>query len=408
MGRRPAVNVLTVNAGSGSLKLSMFDAETSADPAAPAWQAKLVTTDPEAGEGMAGLSLDYGGRKHRLDPLSADTPDRFEALWRAAQEALPEDFRDEPKVVIHRVVHGGDRFDAAVRIDDSVLQEIERWSRFAPLHQAANRAGIDAARRGFPEIPHFAVFDTAFHRTLPAAAFTYAGPRSWRSRGIRRFGFHGISFRAASTRAAEMLGRAGDPSLPLILCHLGGGCSLCATVGGRSIDTTMGLTPLDGIAMSTRSGAIDPAILIHLMRQGMRADEIETLLNRHSGLSGLSGLPGDTRRIRPAAGDGDPDARLALDVFIHRLRAGIGSMLASLGTLPGALVFTDTIGETEPTVRTAACEAFAFLGLTLDPALNGNAVPDCDVATADSRVRALVIHSREAWQMVKECRPLLS
>jgi acetate kinase len=251
------------------------------------------------------------------------------------------------------------------------------------------------------------VFDTAFHCTLPEAASTYAVPYEWRHRGIRRYGFHGTSFRWASARAAQLLQRPGDPDLRLILCHLGGGCSLCATVGGRSIDTTMGFTPLDGIAMSTRSGSIDPSIVLYQWRRGMSADEIERVLNEESGLQGLSGLPGDTRLILPQADAGNARAKLAINVFVHRLRAGIGQMLAALGQPPHAIVFTDAISEDEPRIRETACAAFAFLGLRLDAKKNCASPLDTDIATSHSTVRALLIKSREAWQIVRECHPLL-
>jgi acetate kinase len=189
----------------------------------------------------------------------------------------------------------------------------------------------------------------------------------------------------------------------LILCHLGGGCSLCATVGGRSIDTTMGFTPLDGIAMCTRSGALDPGILLYLLRQGVSTDDLEKLLNKQSGLKGLSGLSGDTRVLLPAATRGDDRARLAIDVFIHRLQAGIGAMLASLGDVPHALVFTDAIGESEPSIRAAACAPFAFLGLDLDMQKNDASSLDTDLATESSVIRVLLIKSREAWQIAREC-----
>ena len=208
----------------------------------------------------------------------------------------------------------------------------------------------------------------------------------WIDQGIRRYGFHGTSFRYASGRAAQLLGRINDPKLRLILCHLGGGCSLCATVGGRSIDTTMGFTPLDGIAMCTRSGAVDPGILLYLLRQGVSTDDLEKLLNKESGLKGLSGLSGDTRVLLPAATRGDDRARLALDVFIHRLQAGIGSMLASLGDVPHALVFTDAISEDEPSIRAAACAPFAFLGFDLDMQKNDISPLDADLATEISAV----------------------
>jgi acetate kinase len=216
-----------------------------------------------------------------------------------------------------------------------------------------------------------------------------------------RYGFHGTSFRYANRRAAEIIGRQEDEQLCQILCHLGGGCSLAAVRGTRCLDTTMGFTPMDGIAMCTRSGAIDPGLILHLLRQGTDLDSLEQTLNQQSGLSGLSGLPGDTRIIFPKAREQNRRAKLAIDVFIHRLRAGVGSMLASLGHLD-ALVFTDVIGETEPLVRERLCDAFGFLDLRLDPDLNASSPADTDIAAADSSVRVLIIKGQENWQIAAE------
>jgi acetate kinase len=250
-------------------------------------------------------------------------------------------------------------------------------------------------------VPQFAVFDTAFHRTLSEAAATYAGPFEWLENGLLRYGFHGTSFRYANRRAAELLGRQDDEHLCQILCHLGGGCSLAAVRGSRSVDTTMGFTPMDGIAMCTRSGAIDPGLMIHLLRHGTDLDSLERMLNKHSGLAGLSGMPGDTRIIFPRAREHHPRAKLAMEVFIHRLRAGVGSMLATLGHLD-ALIFTDVIGETEPVVRERLCEAFGFLNLRLDSALNASSPADTDIAASDSSVRVMIIKSQENWQIATE------
>ena len=312
----------------------------------------------------------------------------------------------EIAAVGHRVVHGGDEFDRATPVNADVEAAIERLAAFSPLHNRSNLEGIRTARETVgANVPQFAVFDTAFHHTLPDAAATYAGPHGWLAKKSRRYGFHGSSFRGASARAARLLGRVeADPDLRLILAHLGGGCSLCATVGGRSVDTTMGFTPLDGIAMCTRSGAVDPGILLYLLREeGMSVDELERTLNKESGLKGLSGLPGDTRVIVPEVKRGNARARLACDGFLHRLRAGLGAMLTALdGHAPDALVFTDGIAEDEPRVRAAACAGLRFLGLELDPAKNAAGPLDADLATANSRVRVLLVKARENWQIARE------
>jgi acetate kinase len=327
-------------------------------------------------------------------------------IWEGPAKILSR--ASEVDVIGHRVVHGGAEFREAVHVNADVEAAIKRYAAFAPLHNPSNLTGIGIARKLFGKNkPQVAVFDTAFHRTIADAVATYPGPRAWIDQGIRRYGFHGTSFRYASRRAAQLLGRTDDPQLRLILCHLGGGCSLCATVGGCSIDTTMGFTPLDGIAMCTRPGAVDPGILLYLLRQGVTADELEKLLNKESGLKGLSGLSGDTRVLLPAAARGEASARLALDVFIHRLQTGIGGMLASLGDAPHALVFTDVISEGEPSIRAAACAPFAFLGLDLDMQKNDISPLDADLATEISAIRVLLIKSREAWQIARECHTLI-
>jgi acetate kinase len=267
-------------------------------------------------------------------------------------------------------------------------------------------AGIDAVEKIFgPKLPQIAVFDSAFHSTLPPAAYVYPGPAAWLDEGIRRFGFHGISHRYVSHRAARMLNRPIE-GLKLITCHLGNGCSLAAVSGGRSIDTTMGFTPLEGLMMGTRSGSIDPGIVVYLMRRhGYSADDIDRILNRESGLRGLSGSS-DMREVIAAAERGDEHARLALDVFVHRLSAGIGAMLASLGGLD-ALIFTGGIGENVPLVRERSCGPFEFLGVHVDPALNAQG-PERDIARVGSLVRVLVIRTEEDWEIARDCRRVLT
>jgi acetate kinase len=407
------MNIVVLNAGSGSQKCSLFELPAgplSEEPDEPIWEAKLDSTAPDQPKGKLVIRISRRGEEIEAGCMDegATTAERTARLLRMMWEE-PTKIVSEAKevdVIGHRVVHGGAEFHEPVRVTADVAAAIERCAHFAPLHNPSNLTGIRVAREIFGENkPQFAVFDTAFHRTLSDAAATYAGPRAWVGQGIRRYGFHGTSFRYASGRAAQVLGRIDDPKLRLILCHLGGGCSLCATVGGRSIDTTMGFTPLDGIAMCTRSGAVDPGILLYLLRQGLSTDDLEKLLNKESGLKGLSGLSGDTRVLMPAAKRGDDLARLAIDVFIHRLQAGIGAMLAALGDVPHALVFTDAISESEPSIRAAACAPFAFLGLNLDRQKNEAGKLDSDLATESSAIRALLIKSREAWQIARECQP---
>lgn len=409
------MKIVVLNAGSGSQRCSLFETSGSrprTEPLEPLWEARLDTTAPNQPPGRLFVDVRRGGRTRMEGTVAADDSltQRTGALLRRLWEGDGAPLAGSSKidVVGHRVVHGGEDFHRAVLIDAAVEAAIDRLGRLAPLHNPANLEGIRAARACLgPAISHVAVFDTAFHHTLPAAAATYAGPWQWRERGIRRYGFHGTNFRWVSERAARLLGRIDDPEVCLVLCHLGGGCSLCATRGGRSVDTTMGFTPLDGIAMSTRSGAIDPGILIHLLREGETVDGLERILNRESGLKGLSGISGDTRILRSSLEQGDPRARLAWDVFVHRLQAGISQMLAALGRPPDAFVFTDAMAEDEPMVRTAACAPFAFLGLQIDERINCQSPPDADLSTPDSRVRALLVKSREAWQIARECLELV-
>lgn len=416
------MNFLAVNAGSGSVKISLYvlpdsaDTPLSADAPAPRWTGELNATSPGLAAGKLRVSFHANdGRPDRVEEWSGELPrpQRMRQLLRALWEGDSAVLNNPSEIAAagHRVVHGGDQFDRAVLVDETVEAAIQRFAAFSPLHNQTSLEGINVVRELLgADAPQFAVFDTAFHRTLPEEAFTYAGPLEWRDRGIRRYGFHGTSYRYSAGRAARLLGRdAADPELRLLMLHLGGGCSLCATVGGRSVDTTMGFTPLDGVAMCTRSGAIDPGILLFLLREGgMDADSLEKLLNKQSGLAGLSGLTGDTRVIRRAAEAGDARARLALAVFNHRLGAGAGAMLASLGgKRPDAFVFTGGIGEGEPVVRAAVCAALGFCGVELDAAKNAAVQGEAEVASAASRVRVLVIPARENWQIARETRVVM-
>ncbi len=308
----------------------------------------------------------------------------------------------EIDIVGHRVVHGGREFVQSARITGEVKAVIEQLSPLAPAHNPAALAGIEAVEKLLGQVPQIAVFDTAFHSTLSDAAAIYPGPYAWAEQGIRRYGFHGISHEDCAHRAAKILGRDLD-SLRLITCHLGNGCSLCAIENGKSVDTTMGFTPLEGLMMGTRSGSIDPGLLLYLLREkGISADELDRVLNRESGLKGISGLSGDLREIEAAKAQGHARAQLAFDMDVHRLRSGIGAMLASLGGLD-ALIFTGGIGQHSALMRAAACQAFAFLGLELDAGKNEDSPVDKDIAARDSPVRVLVIEAQEDWAIAKRC-----
>jgi acetate kinase len=300
------------------------------------------------------------------------------------------------------VVHGGRAFRESTRITPEVRAGIAQMASFAPEHNRLELEAIECMERILgPDAVQVAVFDTAFHATLPKPAYVYPGPYEWLDQGIRRYGFHGISHQYTSRRAADILGK-NLASLRMITCHLGNGCSLAAIRDGASIDTTMGFTPLEGLMMGTRSGTIDPGIIIHLVRHlGLSAEALDRVLNKESGLRGVSGVSGDMRAVMAAIDRGDARAQLAFDVYVHRLRAEIGAMLASLGGLD-ALVFTAGVGENSPQVRAQAVEAFAFMGVKLDAAKNAQSPPDADIAAPDSAVRVLVVHTQEEWEIARE------
>jgi acetate kinase len=407
------MNILVLNAGSGSQKCSLFqvNAELPDEPMEPIWKASIESTFPHQVADELLLEVEHHGQKDKeqiLSPTISRT-ERIEKLvadlWTRRPAILPGP--ESIDIVGHRVVHGGAVFHEATRLNQDVEAAIKRLSAFAPLHNPSNLEGIQIMRHLLGDnVPQVAVFDTSFHQTLPEAAAVYPGPYDWLQKGIRRYGFHGTSFRWAAARAAYLLNRKDDPALRLIICHLGGGCSLAATVGGQSVDTTMGFTPLDGIAMCTRSGALDPGILIYLMRENPDIDGLETMLNKRSGLKGLSGLAGDTRIILPQMKRGNARARLAADVFIHRFRAGIGQMLPALQGPPDAIVFTDAIGEDEPHIRAQACEPFKFLGLEMDSAKNSENLSDADISLPTSRIKILIIKGREDWEIARQCHLL--
>lgn len=302
----------------------------------------------------------------------------------------------EIAAVGHRVVHGGERFTETVLIDDDVIKAVEEHAELAPLHNPPNLLGIRVAMRALPRAPHVAVFDTAFHQTVPAHAYLYALPEGFYKEGkIRRYGFHGTSHRYVAMRAVELLGM-GQSEANLISCHLGNGCSATAIAGGKSIDTSMGFTPLEGLVMGTRCGDIDPAIVFHLSRvQGKSIDEIDRLLNKRSGLLGLSGSSNDVRELLRLEGEGDSRAALAIEVFCYRLKKYIGAYCAALGTVH-ALIFTAGIGENSPRIRARVCSGLEGLGIALDAEKNEGAVGrESDIAAEGTATRVLVVPTNE-------------
>jgi acetate kinase len=310
--------------------------------------------------------------------------------------------------VAHRVVHGGSRFREPAVIDDEVRDEIFALQSLAPLHNAPALAGIGTAVRALPDAVHVAVFDTAFHATIPDEAALYAVPARWRDEwGVRRYGFHGLSVAWSAERAADLMGRS-SPDLRLVVCHLGGGSSITAVRDGRSVDTTMGFSPLEGVPMTTRSGSVDPGALLYVLAtRKLRRETLDHELNFESGLKGLAGGSGSMLELQERIDKGDPDAALALDVFTHRVAGAVAAMAASAGGLD-ALAFTAGIGEGSAPVRERVCSRLAFLGVRLDAQLNANATPDCDVAADSSSVRVLVIAAREEVVAARAARAVLA
>jgi acetate kinase len=325
-------------------------------------------------------------------------------------EAIDElDAVDEESIeaVAHRVVHGGPVFRDPVAIDAAVRKQIFELESLAPLHNAPALRGIERAEAAFPNLPQVAVFDTGFHQTMPTEAAVYPLPPRWRQEwGVHRYGFHGLSVAWSARRAPELLAHRAD-GLRLVVCHLGGGCSVSAVRDGRSVDTTMGFSPLEGVPMATRSGSVDPGALIYLMReQGVGVEDLEHALNFESGLRGLAGGSGSMLELVRAAQGGDANAGLAIDVFAHRLAGAVAMMAASAAGLD-ALVFTAGIGENSALVRDRVCRRLRFLGVELDPARNQEAEPDCELTAPGSKVRVLVIRAREEVVAAEAARALL-
>ncbi len=364
------MNILVLNAGSSSLKISLF---------APT-ESSTAVWETHADIGAQGLQLD----------------------------ALLEPHKGNVDAVGHRIVHGGMIFRESTLITPDVRKAIKRLRELAPAHNEVELQAIEAIDRIFDtSIPQIAVFDTAFHATLPPEAYVYPGPYEWLDHDIRRYGFHGISHRYTSRRAAEILGQD-VKSLRLITCHLGNGCSLAAIRGGISIDTTMGFTPLEGLMMGSRSGSVDPGILLYLLNhRGHDAAQLGRVLNRESGLKGVSGVSEDMREVLKAREEGNPRAQLAFDIYVHRVRSYIGAMLGSLGDLD-ALVFTAGVGENCAPLRAAVCEGLGFLNLRLDLEKNERSPPDANIALPDSARPVLIVHTRENWEIAQECVHVLT
>jgi acetate kinase len=387
--------LLVVNSGSSSIKYQLFDMETEAVIA------KGLVERVGTASGHVTHTGPDGERREREAP-ALDHHAAFAAMVSACRDWGPP--LDEVKVagVGHRVVQGGARFVAPTIIDEAVIRTIDEISPLAPLHNPPNLLGIRAAREAFPDVPHVAVFDTAFHQTMPEEAATYAIDANLAQQyRIRRYGFHGTSHKFVSEQAAAFMGRP-LAGVNTIVLHIGNGASACAVQGGRSIATSMGLTPLEGLVMGTRSGDIDPGILIHLHRQaGMSVDQLDDLLNRRSGLLGMTGSS-DMRDVLASAARGDPRAELALATASHRLKGYVGAYMAHLGRVD-AIAFTAGIGENAPEVRWRALSGLEALGIRLDPARNAaNSRGARVISSDDSAVTVLVIPTNEELEIARQ------
>lgn len=397
------MNILVLNAGSSSQKLRLYEipAQTPLPetPAPPRWAA-----DADWGHtpNRMTVTLSADGNTWQTEEPAGPYEDiltrLLQALWQGQAAVLQHP--SEIARVGHRIVHGGAKYHAPTLITPEVLDDVRQLVPIAPLHQATNLAGITVIARLFGQIPQIAVFDTAYHHDLPLVAQVYPGPYAWFEQGMRRYGFHGISHQYCARRSAQLLGR---PISRMVTCHLGNGCSLAAIRAGQSIDTTMGFTPLEGLMMGSRSGSIDPGLLLYLQReQGLTPQTVEHILNDESGLKGISGFSGDMRAILQASAQGHEQARLALDLYIYRLRTSLGSMIAALEGVD-VVTFTGGVGEHVPEVRARVCQGFEFLGMTVDEQKNAMVKGDQDISSVNSAIRVLVVHTEEDWEIARAC-----
>ena len=386
--------VLVVNAGSSSLKYSLVDGGSG--------EALASGSVERIGESSGRLSHEVDGHKHTDERAFPTFEDALGAAVDAFEDHGPSLGEFEVVAVGHRVVHGGEQFSAPTLVDDDVVAAVEGLVPLAPLHNPANLEGIAVARKLFADLPQVMVFDTAFHHTIPEVAHTYAVPRAWRDEHhIRRYGFHGTSHAYVSREAAKALDRSVEDTNVIVL-HLGNGASATAVRAGVSVDTSMGLTPLEGLVMGTRSGDLDPAVHMHLHRSlGWSLDDIDRALNRESGLKGLAG-ENDFREVMRMRADGDEAAALAFDVYCYRIRKYVGAYYAVLGTVD-AIVFTAGVGQHSPEVRAAALSGLSLLGIELDPARNEGPISGPTVVSADSAdVAVLVVPTNEEYEIARQ------
>lgn len=386
--------ILVANAGSSSFKMAAFASDSLEELAGAAidWQAKPpLLKSTEKGESKT---------------TAIEGNDRAAIVTKAMRQ-VAEQSGLRVGAVGHRVVHGGSQFRSATLVDDKTLAAIEKLSELAPLHNPRAVEGMKGAIEAFPGVPQTAVFDTAYFADLPAVNANYPLPAQWTEEwGIRRYGFHGTSHAYCAVRARELIGDRGRP-LKTITCHLGNGCSATANLGEKAVATTMGFTPMDGLMMGARTGSVDPGILLHVQRRhGLSADEIDRALNQEAGLKGVSHIAADMRQVRKAAEIGDERAKLAIAMYVDRIRTTIGGFFVALGGLD-AIVFTAGVGENDALVRASVCDGLGCIDVHIDEMKNSSAKPDVDIASDKSSVRVLVIRTREEQQIAAETLRLL-
>ncbi|MCM8899756.1 acetate kinase [Caldicoprobacter algeriensis] len=395
------MKVLVINAGSSSLKYQLID--MTDETVLAKGNAERIGIDNSV------LSHTPAG-KEKVE-IRTDIKDHVQAVRMVIDALVHPEYgvikdMSEISAVGHRVVHGGEKFSGSVVIDDDVMEAIRANSELAPLHNPANITGIEACKSVMPNTPMVAVFDTAFHQTMPRESYIYAIPYSaYEKYGIRRYGFHGTSHKYVSLKAARFMGRPIE-ELKIVTCHLGNGSSITAVKNGKSVDTSMGFTPLEGLPMGTRCGTIDPAIIMFLMeKENMTYQQINHYLNKESGVLGISGVSSDFRDLEAAAREGNERAQLALDIFAYSIKKYIGAYAAAMGGLD-CVVFTAGIGENNPYIRQKACEGLEFLGIKIDEEKNqrmvGRMGREGEISTADSTVKVLVIPTNEELMIARE------
>lgn len=395
--------ILVVNAGSSSLKYQLIDIDNE----------KVLAKGLCDRIGIPGSLIKhktFDGRSLEKEIQMTTHKDAIAALLKVLTDAEYGVIKslDEISAVGHRVVHGGEKFFKSVIIDDDVMKTLEECVELAPLHNPPNITGIKACQQVLPNVKQVAVFDTAFHQTMPKKAYMYALPYEYYEKyKVRKYGFHGTSHKYVSERAAQLLGKPVE-QLKIVTCHLGNGSSIAAVDGGKVVDTSMGFTPLDGLAMGTRCGSIDPAVVTFIMnKEGLTTEQMDTIMNKKSGVLGISGVSSDFRDLDAAVEQGNDRAALALDVFAYQVKRYIGAYACAMGGID-AIVFTAGIGENNPVMREKICEGLEFLGVSIDHDKNNRRGAEIDASAAGAKVRVLIIPTNEELAIAKETQKLIS